>query len=156
MQWVLMLALENIHRQTGGPFAAAIFREETGEMIAAACNQVVPAHCSIAHAEMLAIALAQQQLQTHDLSSNGIRYQLVSSAEPCAMCSGALPWAGISSLVFGASKTDVEATGFDEGSKPDNWIEHLQDRGIAVYPNILSSKAADVLGQYSTFGGTLY
>lgn len=156
MDWVLTLVRENIQRETGGPFAAAIFDEDSGELIAAACNQVVPAHCSIAHAEMLAIALAQQQLQTHDMGSTGKRCQLVSSAEPCAMCTGALPWAGLSSLVYGAARADVEAIGFDEGNKAENWLEHLQGLGIAVYGNVLQTRAAEILSQYQARDGTLY
>lgn len=155
MQLVLDLAHENIRQQSGGPFAAAIFEQDSGKLIAAACNQVVPSHCSLAHAETLVIALAQQALQTFSLRT-GTRYQLVSSAEPCAMCTGAIAWSGISSLVYGAVKEDVEAIGFLEGAKPAHWQQHLQEQGIQVEQPLLAQAAKDVLLHYHQQQGQIY
>jgi len=86
----------------------------------------------MAHAEMVAISFAQQVTQSFDLSKNGITYELVTSTEPCAMCSGAIPWSGLRRVVCGARGKDACAIGFDEGAKLRNWIASLQTRGIAV------------------------
>ncbi|MEZ6125005.1 MAG: hypothetical protein R3C49_17815 [Planctomycetaceae bacterium] len=68
MQFVLKLGAWNVAQKTGGPFAAAIFCRETAELISIGVNRVVSLSCSLAHAEAVAIALAQQRLQTHDLT----------------------------------------------------------------------------------------
>ena len=51
------------------------------------------------HAEMNAISQACHILSKNDLS----RSILFTSTEPCAMCSGALYWAGIKTVVYGCS-----------------------------------------------------
>ena len=72
---------------------------------------------SLAHAEMVAVSLAQSAIGNWNLGSTGDA-QLVTSCEPCAMCFGAVPWSGVSSIIWGASKEDAEERGFDEGDKP--------------------------------------
>ena len=57
-----------------------------------------------AHAEILAIKMAAQKLKTRNLSD----CVLYSTNEPCAMCSGAVVWANMGSIVFGASVKDLE------------------------------------------------
>ena len=55
---VLALAGENIRRNSGGPFAAAVYALDTGERLSAAVNTVVSNHCAAAHAELQALSLA--------------------------------------------------------------------------------------------------
>ncbi len=155
MRLAIALARENVARGTGGPFGAAVFEMETGKLVSVGVNCVVPANCSIAHAEMVALALAQQSLQTFDLSSKG-KFELVTSCEPCAMCLGAIPWSGVQSVLCGASEADARAAGFDEGAKPDNWQQTLKSRGITVTENILQAEAAKILKEYATAGGKIY
>ncbi len=106
----------------------------------------------------MAMALAQQKLKCYDLSASqtGKSYELVTSAEPCAMCLGALTWSGISSLVCGARDEDVRSVGFDEGAKPADWPEALAQRHIAVTRDILRDEALAVLQQYRDSGGAIY
>ncbi|MEN6308748.1 MAG: nucleoside deaminase [Anaerohalosphaeraceae bacterium] len=155
MKLAITLSALNIEHQTGGPFGAAIFDMITGKLISVGVNMVVPGRCSLAHAEMVAIALAQKALDIHDLAAQGI-YQLVTSCQPCAMCLGAIPWSGVKSLVCGARGEDAEAIGFNEGAKPDNWTRHLQQRGIETHGDILRDEAADVLRRYHAHGGIRY
>ncbi len=155
MTLAVTLSSLNIEHRTGGPFGAAIFDNPSGRLISAGVNIVVPGKCSLAHAEMVAIALAQQNLDTHDLGSRGT-YQLVTSCQPCAMCLGAIPWSGVKSLVCGARGEDAETIGFDEGAKPDNWIDHLHRRGIETTCDILRQQAAEVLNRYGAKGGDRY
>jgi len=68
MELVLRLTHWSISQGHGGPFGAAVFDRDSGELISVGLNRVVPATCSIAHAEAVALALAQQRLQTFDLS----------------------------------------------------------------------------------------
>jgi len=157
MQFVLSLAHQNIKHQTGGPFAAAIFNMENHTLLAAGVNLVVPAHCSMAHAEMIAISIAQKKLATFDLGAAGLpHFELVTSTEPCAMCFGALPWSGIRHLACGARDEDARAIGFDEGPKMNDWQQALQQRGISVETDICRDEAAEVLQSYAAQQGAIY
>lgn len=155
MQWVIDLGWANI-QHGGGPFGAAIF-SPSGTLVAAGVNLVESGHCSLLHAELVAIALAQQALGRYDLSAGGQEiYQLVSSTEPCAMCLGAIPWAGIGHLVCGARDEDARAIGFDEGAKPDHWPSALAQRGIQVEQDVLRPQAIALLQGYLQQGGRRY
>ncbi len=154
MGLVIELARTNVARQTGGPFGAAVFDIDTGEVIAPGINLVVSAHAALAHAEMLAIALAGRALESFDL---GVRpTELVTSTEPCAMCLGAVPWSGVRRLVCGARDEDARRIGFDEGDKPSDWIGCLRTRGIDVIQDVSRSEATAVLEGYARAGGTIY
>ena len=155
MQLAINLACENIKRGTGGPFGAAVFEANSGKLISVGVNCVVPQHCSMAHAEIVAIALAQQALQTYDLSSKG-KFELATSCEPCAMCLGAIPWSGVVSILCGANEADARAVGFDEGAKPAHWQQILKNHGIAIMENVLHHQAHQVLQDYKDAGGTIY
>ena len=116
MRLVVELSRLNVERGTGGPFGAAIFERETGRLLAPGVNLVVPASCSVAHAEMVAIMIAQQVAGDFDLGGGGKpAYELYASTEPCAMCLGATPWSGVRGLLCGARDEDARAVGFDEG-----------------------------------------
>lgn len=157
MQLVIDLSRQNVEHKTGGPFAAAVFQIDTGRLIAAGVNLVLFSGLSIAHAEIVALSLAQKTLSEHRLSlhSRG-RYELVSSCQPCAMCLGAIPWSGVSSLVCAAREEDARRVGFEEGHKPADWLEGLQRRGIEVRLDLLRSEAAAVIQAYANEGGIVY
>ena len=157
MQLVIQLARQNIERKTGGPFAAAIFDMDRHTLLAAGVNLVVPSNCSMAHAEMVAISVAQQKLATFDLGAEGLpRFELVTSTEPCSMCFGAIPWSGIRHLACGARDEDARAIGFDEGPKLANWKEALNERGISVETDICRREAAETLKLYASLEGDIY
>ena len=155
MALAVALSGTNIDRKTGGPFGAVVFEQESGQLLGVGVNVVTRACISLAHAEMVALSMAQAALEDWNLAAAG-RVQLVTSCEPCAMCYGALPWSGISSLVCGARRDDAEACGFDEGDKPANWRETLEKRGIATQADVLRRDAVDVLARYVHSDGTIY
>ncbi|MEO0587419.1 MAG: nucleoside deaminase [Planctomycetota bacterium] len=157
MRVAVGLAERNVAEGTGGPFGAGVFVEATGELIAAGVNVVVESHCSHAHAEMMAVGLAQRKLGTHDLASAGLGdLQLVSSCEPCAMCMGATVWSGVRSLVVAARDSDARSIGFDEGPKVEAWGDALRERGIAVTTDVLRDEAVAVLRGYAADGHKIY
>ena len=154
MRLVIALARANVARQTGGPFGAGVFDVVTGEILAPGVNLVVSAHAALAHAEMLAMAVAGRVLESFDL---GIRAtELVSSTEPCAMCLGAIPWSGVRRLVCGARDEDARRIGFDEGDKSPDWISQLNARGIEVVRDVARDQATSVLEEYARSGGPIY
>jgi tRNA(Arg) A34 adenosine deaminase TadA len=157
MRLVIKLAQLNVDNRTGGPFGAGIFECRSGHLVAVGVNRVESLNCSIAHAEMMAIAIAQRVIGSYDLASVAdTAYELATSTEPCAMCLGAIPWSGVRSVVCGARDEDARAIGFDEGPKPDNWIKSLEDRGISVRRDVLRERAKAVLLKYSERGGLIY
>jgi tRNA(Arg) A34 adenosine deaminase TadA len=157
MQLVVKLAQLNIEHETGGPFGAGIFESKGGRLISVGVNLVESADCSIAHAEMIAIAVAQRVIKSYDLGCRkDVTYQLVTSTEPCAMCLGAIPWSGVRSVVCGARDEDARSIGFDEGHKPPNWVKSLDSRGISVFRDVLREQAKAVLLEYGRRGGLIY
>ncbi len=156
MRFIIDLSRRNIEQKTGGPFAAAVF-DEKGCLVAPGLNTVITSNCSILHAEIMAIALAQKKLGRYDLSDVGkMSYDLYASTEPCAMCFGAVPWSGVSRLVCGARSEDAQKIGFDEGPKISAWVDALNDRSIDVVRDVLRKEAAAVLKAYSAAGGPIY
>src|SRR5215207_4998097 len=157
MRLVVELSRLNVERGTGGPFGAAVFDLSTNRLVAPGMNLVVPSNCSVAHAEMVAIMVAQQVVGDFDLGGDGTpAYELVASTEPCAMCLGATPWSGVRRLVCGARDEDASAIGFDEGEKLSEWAVALEERGISVERDVLREEAAAVLRHYAESGGRIY
>jgi len=62
-------------------------------------------HDRTAHAEKLLASWAAKNLTIEELRD----CTLYTSAEPCAMCSGAIYWAGIGRVVFGQTERDLKA-----------------------------------------------
>lgn len=157
MRLAIALAERNALEGTGGPFGAAVFDMTDGRLIAPGVNLVVPGRCAVAHAEIVAVALAGQLLGHHDLGGPGMPpCELVASTEPCAMCFGAVPWSGVRHLVCGARDADARAIGFDEGPKLPDWRTALEQRGIRVTIDTCRDEAAAVLQEYHRRGGLIY
>ena len=151
------LARRNVAEGTGGPFGAAIFGLDDHRLVAPGVNLVLASGSSIAHAEMVAIVFAQQRLGSFDLGAESMpTHELACSAEPCAMCLGAIPWSGVQSVLFGARDEDIRAIGFDEGHKPPNWIDALAQRGIQVQAAVEREASRAVLDAYAAGGGLIY
>lgn len=148
----IALSRSNIAHGTGGPFGAAVF-DGRGQLLGVGVNQVLATSCSVAHAEVMALATSQQRARRFRLNSDGTRVTLATSAQPCAMCYGALFWAGIDELVIGARSEDVQSlAGFDEGPLPDDWPGELERRGIVVHRDISRDQACKVLRDYGESG----
>ena len=157
MAAVIAFARRNIAERTGGPFAAGIFVSETGRLIAAGVNVVVPSNTAIAHAEATAVALAGIRLGSFDLGAADLApMELVATTAPCVMCLGVTIWSGVRRLVCGARAADALAIGFDEGPLPDDWLEELRRRQIEVVRDVMRSDAAAVLAEYAAGGGPIY
>jgi tRNA(Arg) A34 adenosine deaminase TadA len=158
MEAVIRFSRWNIEHQTGGPFAAGIFERESGKRIAIGVNRVVPSNVSSAHAEVVALSIAQQLLQSWDLGSKSMpEMQLVVNWRPCAMCYGAVIWSGIRSLVIAGSDDACERiTGFDEGPIHPEWRQQLSVRGIQLSEGIGYAKAIAVFEQFRDSGQLVY
>ena len=153
----IQLARENVTRDTGGPFGAAVFDVATGRLVAVGANGVVRLNNSSAHAEMIALMMAQANVGSFTLQEDGgPRYELFSSCEPCAMCLGATLWSGVTRLVFAATREDAERLSFDEGPVFPASHAYLIDRGIAIESGRLRDEANAVFDLYLRRGGPIY
>jgi tRNA(Arg) A34 adenosine deaminase TadA len=104
------------------PFGA-ILVDRNHHVLIEAENSFMPAHDGTAHAERL---LATQACTT--LSPDILRHAtLYASAEPCAMCAGAIYWAGIGRLVYGLSEQRLRAV---TGNHPENPTLDLPCRAV--------------------------
>lgn len=155
MRLAVALSAENVRQVTGGPFGAVVVEEASGRLVGVGVNLVTHLQVSAAHAEIVALSLAQAAVNSWNLGSAG-PMQLVTSCEPCAMCFGAVPWSGVSSVICGARKQDAEAAGFNEGDKPENWVATLERRGIKVILDVRRDAAARVLQDYARDDGVIY
>jgi len=97
------------HNNTFG----AVLVDQNGNVLLEAENGYMPTHDGTAHAERL---LATQACTT--LSGDVLaKATLYSSAEPCAMCAGAIYWAGIGRVVYGLSEHRLRGV---TGNHPEN------------------------------------
>jgi tRNA(Arg) A34 adenosine deaminase TadA len=94
------------------PFGAILVDHHRNVLIEAE-NGYMPAHDGTAHAERLLATRACTTVSPDILRSA----TLYSSAEPCAMCAGAIYWAGIGRLVYGLGEHRLRAV---TGNHPEN------------------------------------
>ena len=94
------------------PFGAVVVATD-GSVLARAGNESAAGEDPTAHAETLAIRRAAATHGSAALAGGA----LVSSAEPCAMCAGAVYWAGLSQLGYGLSETRLREL---TGDHPEN------------------------------------
>jgi tRNA(Arg) A34 adenosine deaminase TadA len=158
MALAIQLARDNVERELGGgPFGAAVFRSDTGELVSVGVNSVVRLSNSVFHAEVVALMLAHQRLGVHTFAVSGTPpLELVTTCEPCAMCFGATLWSGVSRLTSGATKADAEQLGFDEGPVTEASWEHARSRGIEIVRGVLREDAVRVLRRYQELGRPIY
>jgi tRNA(Arg) A34 adenosine deaminase TadA len=143
MAAVIRFSRINFQQKTGGPFAAGIFERDTGRLVVIGVNRVMPFQCSSAHAEIMAISLAQKKLGSYDLGAEGLpAHEIVVNWRPCTMCFGAVLWSGVRSLIIAGDGPELEEiTGFDEGPIHTKWREELNKRGIHLVEDVLRKEA---------------
>ena len=101
-------------REHGNYPFGSILVSEHGEVLLEAENTVVSDNDCAGHAEVNLVREAVRRFDPGVLSK-GVVY---ASAEPCAMCSGALFWGGIGRLVYGLSKRRASEVERDRGAGP--------------------------------------
>jgi tRNA(Arg) A34 adenosine deaminase TadA len=95
------------------PFGA-ILASAAGEVLIEAENGFLPDHDMTAHAERLLATQASKQFGGDVLAG----CTLYTSSEPCAMCAGAIYWAGIGRVVFGLSERRLKTMTGDHAENP--------------------------------------
>ena len=116
------------------PFGA-ILVDQNRKVLIETENGYMPAHDGTAHAERLLATQACTALDP-DVVKGATLY---SSAEPCAMCAGAIYWAGIGRLVYGLSEHRLRTI---TGNHPENPTLDLPCREVFAS----GQRATEVLG----------
>ncbi len=157
MRLAIAVSHENVERDTGGPFGAAIFEQASGRLVSVGMNSVVRLNNCTLHGEMVAFMMAQQRVQSFSLSTPGLPvHELFTSCEPCAMCLGATLWSGVKRVVYGAGREDASRLNFEEGPVFPESYQYLEDRGITIVRNVLRHEAQAVLERYRARSGQIY
>lgn len=118
----IALAEESVARGRH-PFAALVVSAD-GEVISEGLNNSLPPDGDpTQHAELVAAAAAARAVPPEELA----RATLFTSAEPCAMCSGAIYWTGIGRVVYALSETRLLTL---TGDHPENPTFSLPCRDV--------------------------
>jgi tRNA(Arg) A34 adenosine deaminase TadA len=140
MRRAISLAQQGIDRGAGGPFGAVIVKD--GEIVGEGFNCVTSTNDPTAHAEVVAIRNACQNLNSFQLDG----CILYTSCEPCPMCLGAIYWARPLRVFYAATREDAAQIGFDDQfiyEEIEKNFEHRQmklvnlmrDEGLTVFEN---------------------
>ena len=104
------------------PFGALLV-DAVGNVLLEAENGYMPSRDGTAHAERVLSTMACTTIAADILRTA----TLYSSAEPCAMCAGAMYWAGIGRLVYGLSEHRLRDI---TGNHPENPTLNLPCRDV--------------------------
>ncbi|MDP4505000.1 tRNA-specific adenosine deaminase [Nonomuraea turcica] len=150
MRLVHRLADRNWREGNGGPFAALVAEQDSGRIVSVGVNVVLASGVSSAHAEVVALGLAQTAVGGWDLGGGGLpAHELVVNWRPCIQCYGAAMWSGIRALVVAGEGPELEEiTTFDEGPLGADWAEQFEARGIKVTRDVLREEALAVFRDY--------
>ena len=137
----MQLALEEAHKaaqEEEVPVGAVAVLE--GELVAREHNRSIQLHDPTGHAEILVLREAGQKLSNYRLKNLEIYVTL----EPCAMCAGALLWARIQQLVFGARDEKAGAV----FSKASLLSEGRFNHTVQVVEGILAQPSREILQEF--------
>lgn len=150
MHLAIESALAGIKEKEGGPFGACIVRNN--EVIAVAHNTVLRDCDPTCHAEMNAIRLATQKLNTIELKDCDI----YSTAEPCPMCLAAIYWARINKIYVSVDKSVAAKYGFDD----DFFYQQIgmphDKRHVPCEMGMLKEESEEVFQSWQKMGGRIY
>ena len=107
-------------------------------------NQIRTRHDPTFHAEEGLIRRFCAETGVTDLSS----YTLYSSCEPCFMCSGAIVWAHVGRLVYGASNRDLGGILGKEGTDCSSIVFGNSSHAPEVTRSVLREECVSVLEEY--------
>lgn len=108
MGLAIELARKSVETGEGGPFGCVIVKG--GEIVGEGNNRVTSTNDPTAHAEVIAIRDACENLQSFQLDGCTI----YTSCEPCPMCLGAIYWARPDRVLFAGTREDAANAGFDD------------------------------------------
>ena len=108
MREAIRISIENVESGNGGPFGAVVVKD--GEVIGRGMNKVTGTNDPTAHAEIVAIRDACQNLNSFQLEG----CEIYCSCEPCPMCLAAIYWARPAKIYYANTKRDAADIDFDD------------------------------------------
>lgn len=154
MSVAIELSRRNMLERTGQPFGAAVFDLATTRLVALGVNVMDRSATVAAHAEVVALCLAGVSVGDYHLGrGTGSRIELAASCAPCMMCQGAIVGSGVGSLLISVREDDTRALGLGGSRRPPEWVENLEQQGIAVTEDVLRPEGVEVLREYAARGG---
>ncbi len=111
-----------------------------GDLVAKDHNRSIQLHDPTAHAEQLVLRQAGKKLSNYRLN----KLEVYVTLEPCAMCAGALAWARVKQLIFGARDKKAGAV----CSKVSLLSEGLFNHHIQVVEGVLADPCREILQQF--------
>lgn len=134
-------------RHGNEPFGAVLVRD--GQIVHTNENQIYSRHDFTAHAELGLIQAFCAGTGVTDLHE----YTLYSSCEPCFMCSGAMVWARLGRLVYGASDLELCSLLSSRGSPCSRIVFEHSHYSPQVTPGVLRAESLEVLREYFSAHG---
>ena len=74
---------------------------------------------------------------------------IYSTAEPCPMCFSAIHWAGIGTIVYGASIADAKKAGFRELSISNETLKKLGKSLIRIHRDFMKDECRNLFKAWS-------
>jgi len=99
-------AIQIARRNRTAPFAALLVDRQTGEIVAEGVNR--GSENPTWHGEMVVI----NRFAAEHPEADWTRLRVVTTAEPCCMCQGAILWSGIREVVYGTSIGTLQRLGW--------------------------------------------
>ncbi len=126
MQEAIALASEGSSSGQGGPFGAVVVKDN--KIIGRGYNRVLVNNDPTAHAEVMAIRDACEQLSTFKLN----QCEIYTNCEPCPMCLSAIYWARIDKVYYGANRNDAAVIGFDDNLFYEELAKSIDNRRVGM------------------------
>ena len=111
-------------KTNGGPFGCVIVKNN--QIIAEGSNEVTKTNDPTAHAEIVTIRKACNELKNFHLKGT----EMYTSCEPCPMCLSAIYWSHIDKIYFGNTRVEAAKIGFDDNFIYDELLIDLAKRKI--------------------------
>ena len=130
---IILTALKEAHKSFDMdevPVGAVIFNSKTGKIIAKAHNLVERQHNPLRHAEIQVIEKALKKINDKFLGG----YSLFVTLEPCVMCAGAIAWARLDGLYYGA--TDPKTGAIEQGAQVFTHSQTHHKLKTQIWPNL--------------------
>ena len=132
------------------PVGAVVVDAATGEIVAAAGNQVEADNDPTAHAEMLALRQAARAQGSPRLTGCDLYVTL----EPCAMCAGAIVLARVPRLVYGTPDPKAGACGSLFTLHDDPRLNHRAEVTAGVQADACGALLVDFFAERRAPGKT--
>ena len=133
---------QSVRNNVGGPFGAIVVMD--GKVIGKGGNRVSSQNDPTAHAEIVAIRDACQNIANFDLTSA----VLYSTCEPCPMCLSAIYWANITSVYFCSTRHEADAIGFKDNHIYEE-LNLLPEHRKIDFLQVRHPKAVDLFREWS-------